>query len=314
VSGQCQAKPNAMLACGDIAGLEADLRNEFVPWPASGSCSVDADCSPDTSCNDILFNKVGAAGAAAYAASPAFKQLEKQYAALGCSGPVGTSLFDPHNCKPVCTNKMCTAVQTTPSCDDAQAAITTLTAQFVDVAHAENCGVATDCVVATLPGYCNSGVVNHAAADGYASLLASPDYAQLLQREEAACGAPLPGRCSPGQTGTPVCTAGKCVIGTPADTCDGVENELDALRKTYVDPNTEGTCQANTDCVVSPTGSFCGSVVNKTAAAGYAAYLASAEYATLKKRLSDLGCGGAAGSCVNFGTPHCVSNQCVGGF
>ena len=95
--------------------------------------------------------------------------------------------------------------------------------------------------------------------------------------------------------------------------CTDAQTQESLLLKQFVDTTKQNNCTQDSDCVAASTGAPCGcaTIVNQTAAQGYALYLSSSQYASIQQQARSLGCGVCNGSCAIAGTPACVQLMCV---
>jgi hypothetical protein len=194
------------------------------------------------------------------------------------------------------------------SCDSVQAVMEAVAGTFVDQTQQLSCTTQADCVVSRVGISPCRSIVNQTAAAGYSKWFASDAFARLSQVEAGVC---VGGGVDCAPVGAPACLPTGCAALAPT-TCDEVHDLEQKVLATFVDPSNTRSCQGDGDCVVAAVPGFCHQgVVNRTAAAGYAAYFASAQLAALQSAARDLHCGGAGGACAPLGTPGCVQNSCV---
>jgi hypothetical protein len=184
-----------------------------------------------------------------------------------------------------------------------------LAPQFVDTAKQLSCSQDTDCVIAATDTACPQ-IVNATAAQGYLSLRASAQF-EALRSQQSTLGCTTAAACTP-PTGAPACVNGQCTA-APAPTCDSITAGEGALLAEFVDESSQYNCQTAADCTVANGPGFCGHIiVNKTAAAGYAAYLASAQFMAYENEYTHLQCPRFMGTCVSTaGTLACTNGRCL---
>jgi hypothetical protein len=217
------------------------------------------------------------------------------FAATGC-----------HDAGPTCADPRCGTPQAIKrACDDIQADIDNLEAQYVQLATAQDCTATSDCTRTQGIGWCAEYIVNRTAAAAYARLLASPQF-QSLDDANAACTMHVVGSCA--SPGTPVCMSGKCVAAE--DTCDGIEQDINTLSGTYAGPNALD-CAVDGDCSYVADGTLCGRLVGPVGAAGAKNFLVSLDYTGDLARLAALHCPQLVGNCPAQSAPRCASGSCT---